>query len=342
MATHRLVQGNGIDVSVLEFARELARRHNVTLAVSYSDGSHRDLAVLEYKVSLRSGLRTTSRDLARRHFDLVSSHYPPFDLVAKMSGLPHYLHDPGIPPFGLLHGFNDKYLWAAVNGARLVSSRGAICVLPISGYMGREFRRKYLYRGPMEPLPYGIAFPAAVPPVDVPYDRYVLYVGRHAPYKGVDTLMETFGEAKEALGGDVHLVTVGSCEEGYRRYLDALARKIGNVHMLGLVPDVWGYYARAAVYATCSRWEGQDRPAIEAQYMGVPAVAFNNCSHPEVVEHGTLARDRNEFRDALVAHLGERPPRRGIDGRIGQKYSPAGMVGRFEEIVRDRRGPPAA
>jgi glycosyltransferase involved in cell wall biosynthesis len=308
----------------------------VTIALNYSDGSHGDLDVLKYRVRLRSVIRTAARDLAQRRFDLVSTHYSPFDLVAKMSGLSHYLHDPGVPPFSLLHGLKDKYLWAAVNGGRLVSARGARCVLPISGYLGREFRRKYLCHGPMEPLPYGISFPADVPAVDVPYERYVLYVGRHAPYKGVDTLMEIFGEAKEELGGDVHLVTIGNCDEGYRPYLEALGKKIGNVHMLGFVPDVWGYYAGASVYATCSRWEGQDRPVIEAQYAGTPAVSFNNCSHPEVVEHGTLAGNRSEFKDALVAALEKRVPHRGINKQIRDKYSPKGMVGKFEKIVGEQ------
>jgi glycosyltransferase involved in cell wall biosynthesis len=103
--------------------------------------------------------------------------------------------------------------------------------------------------------------------------------------------------------------------------------------MLGYVPDVWGYYAGASVYATCSRWEGQDRPAIEAQYAGTPAVTFNNCSHPEVVEHGTLARNRNEFKDALVARLEGRRPRSAVNSRIYAKYSPKGMVDRFDKII---------
>jgi len=342
VATHRIVKGNGIDVSVLEFARELSRQHNVTLAVTYTDGDAGGLEVVRYRISLRSGLLATSRDLARRRFDLVSTHYSPFDLAASLSGLPHYLHDPGVPPFGLMKGAAGKYLWAAVNGGRLLSARGARCVLPISDYLGREFRRKYLYGGPMETLPYGIDFPAALPDVPVPWDRYVLYVGRHIPYKGVDTLMEIFGEVKEELGDDVHLVTIGNCEEGYGRYLDRLSNKTGNVHMLGFVPEVWGYYAKASVYATCSRWEGQDRPVIEAQYASKPAVTFKNCSHPEVIEQGTLAENRSEFKDALVAYLGDRRPRPGINDRILRKYSPEGMVRKFNGIVRDHRGPPAA
>jgi hypothetical protein len=53
-----------------------------------------------------------------------------------------------------------------------------------------------------------------------------------------------------------------------------------------------------------------------------------------VVGHGTLARDRDEFKEALVAYLGDRRPRPGIDDRIRRKYSPEGMVAKFGEIVR--------
>jgi len=333
VATYRLVRGNGIDVSVLEFARELARVHNVTIAVTYADVDTDGMEVQKYRVSLRSGLRSTAKDLAKRRFDLVSTHYSPFDLVASMSGTAHYLHDPGVPPFGVLRGVSNKYLWAAVNGGRLVSARNARCVLPISDYLGREFSRKYLYRGRMETLPYGIDFPDEVPDLDLPWDRYVLYVGRHTPYKGVDTLMKIFGEAKNEVSGDVHLVTIGNFDEGYRPYLEALGKKIGNVHMLGYVPDIWGYYAQASAYATCSQWEGQDRPVIEAQYLGTPAITFDNCSHPEVVESGILADDKSAFKDALVACIERPKPRHGINRQIRDKYSPKGMVEKFEKIV---------
>ena len=52
-------------------------------------------------------------------------------------------------------------------------------------------------------------------------------------------------------------------DAGYEERLSALASGIGGAHMLGYVPDVWPYYQNASVYATCSSWEGEDRPVIE-------------------------------------------------------------------------------
>jgi glycosyltransferase involved in cell wall biosynthesis len=146
--------------------------------------------------------------------------------------------------------------------------------------------------------------------------------------------MEIFEDVKKEVGDDVHLVTIGNPEGKYKEYLEALAAKIGNVHMLGYVPDIWGYYAGASVYATCSSWEGQDRPVIEAQYMGKPTVTFNNCSHPEVVLHGTLANDRDEFKEALIKYIRDKKGDGTIKNRIVDRFSMEHMANEFEQVVK--------
>lgn len=333
IATHRLVKGNGIDISVLEFARELAKRNNVTLAITRTDMDLTGFDVLKYKVSFRSGILSTAKDIDKRKFDLISTHYTPFDLVASLTHTPHYLHDPGIPPFNIMKGMYNKLFWTQVNTMRLMSSRNPRCVLPISDYLGTEYRHKYAYGGRMKTLPYGIEFPAEDPQPCLPFEKYILYIGRHTPYKGVHTLMEIFKEVKNEIGDDVHLVTIGNAESRYKKHLYALANRIGNIHMLGYVPDVWGYYAGATVYATCSAWEGQDRPVIEAQYMGKPVVTFNNCSHPEVVMNGSLADDREAFKDALIKHMGEKSNDRYMKSSIVDRFSLERMANDFEHIV---------
>jgi 1,2-diacylglycerol 3-alpha-glucosyltransferase len=290
--------------------------------------------VLKYKIGFRSGLLSTAKDLDKRQFDLISTHYSPFDLIASMAHIPHYLHDPGIPPFNLMNGLKDKRFWAIVNTTRLISARNPSCVLPISDYLGKEFKRKYAYGGRMRTLPYGIDFPANMPAGKAPFDKYILYVGRHAPYKGVDKLIEIFSEVKREIGEDVHLITIGNHDGKNRKYLEALASKTGNVHMLGYVPDIWSYYANCSVYATCSLWEGEDRPVIEAQYAGKPVVAFNNSSHPEVISYGDLANNKEEFKNALIRCLEDKKPNTSISSSIFERYSLQKMADRFTGIVQ--------
>jgi glycosyltransferase involved in cell wall biosynthesis len=333
IATYRMARGNGIDVSVFQFARELAKSHNVTLAVTDTDMDTGEIDVIRYRIGAGTGIFAAARDLDRANFDIISTHYPPVDLAASMTRIPHYMHDPGIPHFGAFSTIKDKWFWSKVNSSRLLSLRNVRCVLPVSKYLGDEFRRKYFYRGPMEALPYGIDFPTCDAEGEVPFKKYILFVGRHTPYKGVHALMEIFEEVKKEVP-DASLVTIGNVDDSYRERLESLSSRIGDIHVLGYVPDVWRYYQNAAVYATCSEWEGEDRPAIEAQYMGRPVVAFDSCSHPEVVLHGTLARDRAEFKEALVGYLTGDYADPGMREKIEERFSMQRMVGQFMDIVK--------
>jgi glycosyltransferase involved in cell wall biosynthesis len=81
------------------------------------------------------------------------------------------------------------------------------------------------------------------------------------------------------------LVISGAMELG--NDVGALAVKLGiaeRVEMLGPVPqeDLPALYKGAAVFLYPSRYEGFGLPLLEAMYQGVPAVAANTSSLPEV------------------------------------------------------------
>ncbi len=197
-----------------------------------------------------------------------------------------------------------------------------------------------MYRGAMKVLPYGIGFPEKEPAPAEGFGKYILFVGKHRQYKGVHELIDIFAELKKEIKEPISLVTIGSPEvPWYGRLLKQKAEAVGDVHLLGYVPDVWPYYAGCSAFATCSAWEGQDRPVIEAQYMGKPAVAFNNCSHPEVVLHGTLANDRLEFKDALGRYLREDHTDLAARSAVVERFSTKAMVRRFLEALGERHGP---
>lgn len=335
IATYKLYEGNGIDVSVAQFAKELSRDHNVKIAVVSSDMCLQGIEILKYQARDPLKIKPIARELEKQRFDIISTHFFPFDVVASMTRIPHFLHDAGVPPLSTISSVPDLLFWSAVNASRLISSRNPEIVLPVSNYLGSEFIRKYHYRGKMKVLPHGIEFPdSEAMPAGQEFDKFILYVGRHVPYKGVHKLIEIFGEVKKEMGDHVHLVTIGRGDPGYERRLRALADKTGNVHMLGYVPDVWPYYAGASVYATCSSWEGLDRPVIEAQYQGKPVVSYNNCSHPEVVLNGTLVSDDRSFKEALIKHLSEDKADRSIRVDIVERYSTKRMARDFIDIAK--------
>lgn len=336
VSTYSLSKGNGVDVSVAEFASELARSHNVKVVVARSDMVVPGVETQCYSVRGPGKMRQVARELERQKFDVISTHISPMDIVASMTRIPHVLHDPGVIPAGLIGNGADLYNWSLVNSCRFISARKAAIALPISDYLGREFRRKYLYRGKMNTLPYGIDFSGAdAEPAGDRFGKYILFVGKHRRYKGVHRLMDIFAEVKKELGDSVHLVTIGTPEnKSYGDMLSAKAEKIGNVHMLGYVKDIWPYYAGATAYATCSLWEGQDRPVIEAQYMGKPAVSFDNCSHPETVIYGSLVRNDDEFKQALIKYLVKDRTDVSVRAGIMERFSTRSMVDKFNSIIK--------
>ena len=65
------------------------------------------------------------------------------------------------------------------------------------------------------------------------------------------------------------------------------------------------YYAACDLYVTASLWEGFNLTIAEAQACGKKVVAFDVCSHPEVVKNGVLIKPNNidEFANAIIMLL---------------------------------------
>ena len=132
----------------------------------------------------------------------------------------------------------------------------------------------------VETIHYGLDAPPAAwgsnPPDDVPEGaRIVLSTSRLTRQKGVDTA----AAALSLLPDDVHLVVLGEGPE--RSSLEA-----PRVHLPGRVPDVTAWLRRASVYVQPSRWEGFGLGVLEAMVCGVPVVATNVSSLPELVADG--------------------------------------------------------
>ncbi|MHB8470297.1 MAG: glycosyltransferase family 4 protein [Gaiellaceae bacterium] len=121
-------------------------------------------------------------------------------------------------------------------------------------------------------------------PDTVPEDaRILLAVSRLTAQKGIDTAIR----ALAALPGDAVLVVLGAGPD--REALAALTRTLGvadRVFLLGRVPDVAAWLRRASVFVHPARWEGFGLAVLEAMLAGLPVVASDVSSLPELVADG--------------------------------------------------------
>ena len=116
-----------------------------------------------------------------------------------------------------------------------------------------------------------------------PGARIVLSVSRLTQQKGIDVAVR----ALPSLPDDTVLVVLGEGPE--RSSLEALARDLGvdaRLCLPGRVPDVAAWLQRASVYVQPARWEGFGLAVLEAMVCGLPVVATNVSSLPELVADG--------------------------------------------------------
>ncbi|WP_226911363.1 glycosyltransferase [Gallaecimonas mangrovi] len=108
-------------------------------------------------------------------------------------------------------------------------------------------------------------------------------VGRLVDQKGQHWLVDICKRLKES-GRQVRFVIAGEGEK--RAELEALIKDNGlanDISLLGHVSDMAGFMNSIDMLAFTSKYEGSANTLIEALYFGVPVVAFNASSNPEVV-----------------------------------------------------------
>jgi glycosyltransferase involved in cell wall biosynthesis len=136
---------------------------------------------------------------------------------------------------------------------------------------------------------------------------YILAVGALQPRKNFVMLMRAFSAICSHSGTPLDLVIAG--QRGWMwEAIESEARTspvADRIHLLGYVPDkeLPGLYAGAKVVAFPSLYEGFGIPLLEAMACGIPVVAANDSSLPEVVgDAGLLLEptDQKQWEDALA------------------------------------------
>jgi glycosyltransferase involved in cell wall biosynthesis len=121
-----------------------------------------------------------------------------------------------------------------------------------------------------------------------PEGALVLAVGRHVAQKGFDLLVQAWANVVKAVPrARLRVVGEGPLRERHRQ----MARDMGvesSIEWLDPSEKIEGHYRQAAVFVLSSRYEGMPLALLEAQALGVPAVAFDCPTGPgEIVTDQT-------------------------------------------------------
>lgn len=133
---------------------------------------------------------------------------------------------------------------------------------------------------------------------------YVLYLGGYELHKNVSTLLLAYTYVAQALGPDYPLVLAGKRPQkpslrfpDYDSIISQLDLE-ASVRWAGFVEEVDkpAVYRGASSFAFVSRYEGFGLPPLEAMACGVPVVASDGGSLPEVVGDAGFALDPDDER----------------------------------------------
>jgi glycosyltransferase involved in cell wall biosynthesis len=170
--------------------------------------------------------------------------------------------------------------------------------------------------------------------------RFFYYPAALGTHKNHGVLFAALARAREELRADHHLVLTGAtlgCEaalaEATRTHAVA-----GHVHHLGFVPaqDVHSIMSLATALVLPSRFEGFGLPVLEAMRCGVPVIASDRASVPEIVGRAGILIDPDD-----VEAWARQMVRVAEDATVRQQLVAAGQenLGRFSwnECARHTR-----
>jgi len=142
------------------------------------------------------------------------------------------------------------------------------------------------------------------------HNRYILGIGWE-PRKNIELLISAFS-------GLIHLVedlslVIVCAEENKRSFLRELVEKLGfseRVYLLASqsTENLAVLYNLAEVFVYPSERESFGLPPLEALSCGVPTIAMNNSSVPEILDDGALlveGKDVQGWTDAILKIIGD-------------------------------------
>lgn len=178
-------------------------------------------------------------------------------------------------------------------------------------------------------------------------EQFVLFVGNSNPRKNLTRLLRAFDRLKRRTDIPHQLVIAG--EQGWKFDKEKALRDLEHreaVRFIGFVPDedMAVLYSAASLFVFPTLYEGFGIPVLEAQTCGVPVLAGNCGSLPEVGGGGAYYVDPHSEK-AMAEGMGKllTQPRLAEElARLGNKnvrrFSWKQSAGRLEEIIEKEVG----
>jgi glycosyltransferase involved in cell wall biosynthesis len=366
--------GGGGGVVMAALARELARRHTVTVLTSRAMGLpaqseeggvrvvrapvffRRELAVANLSSMLSYLPMAALRGLTLRRsgsFDLINTHFvvptgPVGDLLGRFYGIPNVLS---------VHG-GDLY----DPSKRLSPHRLPVLRRPIAYLLRRadalvgqsrntlqHVEDYYGVRRRARLIPLGIDRPPQVPRTarrefGIPEEAFVMVtVGRLVARKATVRLIEAMAGAQRP---DTHLLIVGDGPDaGAVRGAAANLGLSERVHLLGQVPEVRKYQALAVadVFISATQHEGFGLVFLEAMAYGLPVICYDHGGQTDFLVDGETGHlvplnDLDRLTRSLV-NLHDQPAVRAAMGehnrRCVENYFIDTCANRYEALFQE-------
>jgi glycosyltransferase involved in cell wall biosynthesis len=249
-----------------------------------------------------------------KKFDLIHSQYHPSifvgNVATKFVKKPHVFTYHGFAPIGTWRNYKQRLKMIDHRVGTFLALRSRVYkIITVSNFLKEELVEKYFVNENRIRVIYnGVDTERFNPNINGSCVKtfyglkncpVVLYLGRLAPYKGVQFLIEAIPRVLEKVPETKFLIS------GAMRYdiadLSQLLRNLEvekSVIFAGYVSEqkVPELYASCDVFCYPSLWEGFGLTPAEAQACGKPVVGFDTCAIPEVVKNmrtGLLVEPRN-------------------------------------------------
>jgi len=325
--------GSGLVKHIMEIARRIKRAGNEVAIISReTEIRSKDVPIYELRFTgdnipfLRNLIFPFKSLRILEKFDLIHTQYHPGIFVGntatKFRKKPHVFTYHGFAPIRTWRSSKQKLKMIDHRLGTFLALRSRVHkIITVSHFLKEGLIERYFVQEDKIQVIYnGVDTERFNPNVDGNSIRkiyklencpVVLYLGRLAPYKGVQFLIEAIPEVLRELPEAKFLIS------GAMRYdipnLNKLVKSLkveNSIVFTGYVPDedVPKLYACCDVFCYPSLWEGFGLTPAEAQSCGKPVVAFNTCAVPEVVKNkhtGLLVEPRNveAIAKALVSLL---------------------------------------